>query len=1177
LRLIALAVVVVAAFLGLAASPAFAARGHVYLGEEPIGEPCPALEIPCGEGKLKEPSGVAVDEATNEVYVIDQGNNRIELFNAATSAFVREFDGSATPAGSFAFGSQPANGAIAVDNDPTSPSFKDVYVADLENRVVDKFGPTGEYLGQITAAGEVPFQSEPLEAVTVDAQGSVWVYRAEVESVIDHFTNDATNKFVSPEVHVVGTGNFANSGLAIDSAGNFYVRHTFHEDPVGRVTKVDPEGKLLIEEVDGESTSAVAVELGTDAVFLDNLTSVAAYSPAGVELERFDFSGALTEGGGIGLDAASGFAYVADRAAGHIVLLGPEPPRAPTVEPRTQSVLEVTSTSALLQAEVNPRGAETEYFFEYGPCATPATCATSPFGHTTPAGTLPADFAVHAATATASGLEPNTTYHYRLVAANVHGSAEGEQSGGAEVLHTFTTQTAEPFALPDSREWELVSPADKLGARILPITETGVIQAAVDGSALTYLTATPTEAEPQGNSNEVQVLSTRTAAGWSSRDIAIPHTAATGSSVGAGQEYKFFNPLLTLGAVQPFGAFNPGLSPEASESTAFLHDLGTSCAAACYRPLVTGKPGFANVTPEGVRFGEDEKCEAKPTGNTISACGPGFLGANEDLSHVVLHSTVPLLEGAGEDQLYEWSGGHLAQISVLPEGGLAPTNTHLGLENVAVRGAISTDGSRIDWSTNAGLYQRDMPRGETVQLDAAEPACLAALECSSGGGQFQIASADGSRVFFTDSHRLTADSGAAEGKADLYECQISAGDPACDLTDLTPEVGTEIAAVQGSVLGASQDGSSVYFVANGVLAANVVDNGAGPERAEPGSCAPASSSGTCNLYRRQGATTTFITQLAGGDYQDWDKAPANQPTRVSGSGRFLALMSERSLTGYDNRDLATGIPAAEVFLYDAVASRLHCVSCDPSGSLPVGVEQGKLEVGGGIVGSSQAWPGRSLVAANVPGWTAIDHQNGTKARHQPRYLADSGRLFFNTLNALGPADSNGTWDVYQYEPPGVGGCTISSPTFDQASGGCVGLISAGTSGDDSAFLDASESGDDVFFITRSKLVLQDEDAALDVYDAHACPDGAAVPCLPSPPPPAPACEGDACQPPATPPVDATPGSLTFNGAGNVLECPKGKVKKNGKCVAKKHKAKKHKKDKKHAKKRPASHNRGGGK
>jgi hypothetical protein len=183
-----------------------------------------------------------------------------------------------------------------------------------------------------------------------------------------------------------------------------------------------------------------------------------------------------------------------------------------------------------------------------------------------------------------------------------------------------------------------------------------------------------------------------------------------------------------------------------------------------------------------------------------------------------------------------------------------------------------------------------------------------------------------------------------------------------------------------------------------------------------------------------------------------------------------------------------------------------------------------------------------------------------------RHLSNSGRLFFNSDDALVPADSNGTQDVYQYEPPGVANCTEANPTFGARSGGCVDLISAGTSGEESAFLDASESGDDVFFLTRSRLVAQDIDAALDVYDAHVCT--AEVPCLPEPAPPAPECSGDSCQQPAVPPNDATPGSLTFNGAGNVLQCPKGKVKNSGACVKRKSKvAKKHKHPKRHSRSR----------
>ena len=72
----------------------------------------------------------------------------------------------------------------------------------------------------------------------------------------------------------------------------------------------------------------------------------------------------------------------------------------------------------------------------------------------------------------------------------------------------------------------------------------------------------------------------------------------------------------------------------------------------------------------------------------------------------------------------------------------------------------------------------------------------------------------------------------------------------------------------------------------------------------------------------------------------------------------------------------------------------------------------------------------------------------------------------------------------------------------RASGGCVGLISAGTSAEESAFMDASETGGDVFFLTLSRLLPQDYDTSFDVYDAHECT--AAAPCAPpaalAPPP-----------------------------------------------------------------------------
>ena len=160
--------------------------------------------------------------------------------------------------------------------------------------------------------------------------------------------------------------------------------------------------------------------------------------------------------------------------------------------------------------------------------------------------------------------------------------------------------------------------------------------------------------------------------------------------------------------------------------------------------------------------------------------------------------------------------------------------------------------------------------------------------------------------------------------------------------------------------------------------------------------------------------------------------------------------------------------------------------------------------------------------------------NDSDQLYQPRFLSDSGRLFFDSNDALVPQDVNGTQDVYEYEPVGVGGCSAASATFGERSGGCVGLISSGSSSEESAFLDASETGGDVFFLTSARLASQDYDNALDVYDAHEC--SVAVACYPPAPVSPPACTtGDACKaaPTPQPSIFGSPSSATFSGAGNV--------------------------------------------
>jgi len=177
-----------------------------------------------------------------------------------------------------------------------------------------------------------------------------------------------------------------------------------------------------------------------------------------------------------------------------------------------------------------------------------------------------------------------------------------------------------------------------------------------------------------------------------------------------------------------------------------------------------------------------------------------------------------------------------------------------------------------------------------------------------------------------------------------------------------------------------------------------------------------------------------------------------------------------------------------------------------------------------LVDRQEVWQGRWL-AGNIPGWTSFAIET---AVYQSHYLLDDGRLFFNSTDALVPQDVNGAEDVYQYEPYGVGDC--------HGENGCVNLISSGTSGEESAFLDATPSGNDAFFLTAGRLTAQDGDDSLDVYDAHVC--SPEMPCQAPPAPAPPPCStADSCRGPSSQPTTPpeSPATTTLSGPGTVSQ------------------------------------------
>jgi sugar lactone lactonase YvrE len=1257
------------AALALTTTPAQAARGHVFerqfgsKGTEP--------------GQFEGPAGLAVNEATGNIYVVDRGNNRVEFFNPA-GELQGQFTGPsatgtgtltegsnliealATESGAFTAGEEitasglPAEtkivavkeggvlevsnpveagkskeavalaarqqfffkerNAIAVDNScvvrklaepackAADPSNGDVYVTSGEfgQMVVDKFTAAGVYLGQISQTSEASF-FELVQGVAVDPKANLWITEAHEPGLsgFDSFSDVEPNVFNPPFILMQGNRGL-EGGLAVDAEGNLYI-HIENGSGESPVWKVGPTGTVLNRKLDPESSvpnNGVATEIPSNDVYVDNVSTVKRFAADGALVESFgeaQLAGGSCPGGfctdGVAVSSASGRVYVSE-AVGNVVLAYQlEAPGPPAV--RGESVSAVTSESATFAAEVEPRSVPgepaTTYRFEYGPCSSPdpGSCSSSPYGLLTPSGSLAASFDLDQVSAHVSGLLAGRLYHFRVLAENAISKAEGKPGDGPE--RVFTTEGTGEFVLPDGRAWEMVSPPQKNGALIASLGIEGAMQAAAGGGAVTYVTGSPTEPEPLGSSFTTQVLSARGADGWSSRDVALAHSAVTGVGVGRGQEPRLFSEDLSGAVLQPFGAFDALVSAEASEQSPYLysdHPGGVPCTSSCFAPMVNAADATA-----GVPFGEEGLCGDR-TGRTI--CGPEFLGASADLAHVVLKSAVALTAGGGPG-LYEWSAG-----SPAPERLRFLTGAEkLGLEVAATgavgdagRNAVSADGSRVFSSARGHLFMTEAFTARTLDVGAPDPACLSEPPCGEGpvGAEFQGASSDGSRVLFADTQKLTADGGsyveprnAVHSAADLYECVIVqvAGEPKCQLTDLAPS-GLQL----GSTLGSSQDGSWVYFVANGVLASGAVAGGC------PNSLSEGFERTTCNLYVRHAGVTRLVAVLSGEDAPDWATQLAGLTARVSPDGRWLAFMSQRSLTGYDNRDAVSGRPDEEVYLYDAVAGRLVCASCDPTGARPHGSEYGHGGENLPLSGGHGTWPANAWLAANVPQWQPYEQAS---AIYQPRYLSGSGRLFFNSVGGLVPKDANGTGDVYQYEPEGVPAgehaCGAPSATGSEVyrperktedsegrkgteGPGCVALISSGSSARESAFLDASSSGGDVFFLTSAQLTPQDFDGALDVYDAHECTSQS--PCLPVPAAAPPACNTEAsCKaaPSSQPEIFGPPASATFSGLGNIappppitkttnktVKCKRSFVKnRKGKCVrkpkSKRHRAK----------------------
>jgi hypothetical protein len=467
------------------------------------------------------------------------------------------------------------------------------------------------------------------------------------------------------------------------------------------------------------------------------------------------------------------------------VLPGTASAAAPQIVSTAVAEESVNSTGVTLLGSINPNGSSTTFRFEYltqaaveanleaqPPRETFAGAALAPAGGAglVGAGTSPVPVNQHL-----GGLAASTSYRYRLRAANSAGES------AFSVSRPFATEAPTNVSEPlDHRGWEMVSPIGKGGGAVQPpgaISGGGVFQAAAGGGSFTFSSADSFGEGGQGAPAGSQYLATRTGAGWTTSNITTPLLSGSYGSEPDGVPYQLFSGDLGLGLLS---------SGERCRGVA-----GGECPVANPPPPGSGAPaGFRDYYRRTASGGFESILTAADLEHTTLSPEQfelRLVAATPDLAHVVLSSCAALTADATEvaapggcdpvDQnLYEWSGGALSAINLLP--GEAPGTP--GAQIAAPAGAISSDGSRAYFSTGSGIYLR---QGNATKTVLGTP-----------GGQFEAASADGSLAYLVDSGELlgySADSGT--------------------LTPLTTGGGVE------GVLGISSDGSKVYYAQSGAV------------------------------------------------------------------------------------------------------------------------------------------------------------------------------------------------------------------------------------------------------------------------------------------------------------------------------------------------------------------------
>lgn len=1126
-----------------------------------------------------DPWSLAFDQGSHSLYVASLAN-RIERFDGGHEpAHEREpFSGSSA---AIVEGELAAFSFSAIANQlAVNSSTHDFYVVSGSPGVA-AYQASGESANFTAgpAAGTNELGGSEVCGVAVDSVGDIYV--SEASTGVQVFT--ATGEPLAAIQAAAGHCNLAVNaqGDVYASAPNGPVEEFAPSPSIFPVTALTTYSSLGV--VDANASLSVAIDPTDEHLLVDEGSQVAEYSEAGARLGEFG-GGSLGGSVGLAINAATDRVYVSNsRGAlprqvevfGPALLL-PDVTTGEASEVRPQG-------SATVAGVVNADGIEvTDCHFDYGP--------TTEYGKTAPCEqTVGSGTEAVAVTARLSGLQPGTTYHFRLQASNENGTNHGQDQTFAlpprpEITGASASEITRESALLKA-EIDPGGLATSYRFEYGPSTEYGTSVPAPEGQLPGSSVAEPVEARIENLSADTTTYHWRVVAtNAAGTTIGADHTfryITTGEGLPDDRAYEMVTPHAKNGAL-----VNPvllvGLAPVIAES-------GSRVAATSIQCFAGSQSCSAARETEGEQYlfsrspSEWITTALAPPAKQFQANSTALLSA-ETATELFSMPTPP----AYEDDFYiRGADGTFADVGPVsppaeglqgePWGGhtIAATSdfSHIAFQEPGFWAAAGSSETVYEFS---GVGNEE-PKLVGVMGGPGSTSLISRCATTLGGdaangGYPGGMSANGEVIYFTAKaceSGTGSNSGTPVAANSLYA--RLGGARTVRISERSPSACTSLACTGSAVrdaafAGASADGSKAFFTSDQQLT-----NEAGDE---------------ANLYEYDfdSPAGENLVDVSAGD-------PAHGPqvqgvVAISSDGSHVYFVAKSVLAGgTDARGRAPKEGAENLYVFERDAAyphgRMEFVTLLPE------ADQEQWASNGYKVLANVTPDGRFLVFESHGDLTP-DDSSSAGVRQIFRYDAQSGELVrvstgqdgFNDNGNAGRGDAsivqewigsvssagsgrsdpsmshNGSY-VFFESPVGLTPHALDDVAIGELEGrptyaeniyewhdGKVSLISDGKDtttgpGDLSSvkLLGSDATGANVFFTTADQLVGGDVDTQLDFYDARICTE--AEPCIAEPQPPLPPCLGEVCHGiPSGAPAAPTGGSATLSGEGNLSSAHK---------------------------------------